>query len=218
MTSHVAWIVLAAQLAAAVVRADPAPPAGGTAENRALVHLDRGVAAYRTGDYRRAHDELLEASHLAPDRPNPYRWLALTEVALGDCPSALVNIESFLSRVPASDPRVAELRSLRERCLRSVRPGEPRPGEPRPGVAALPAVPPPVAPAASAPPLTSAPLASPASPTSDAPADTPLIRRWWFWTAIGAVAVTAAGVTYGLTREGPSRLPVVICDAAGCHR
>src|SRR3954464_5474594 len=87
MTSHVARIVLAVQLAAGVVRADPAPPAGDSVENRALVPLARGVAPSRPGDYRRAHDELVEANHLAPDRPNPYRWLALTEAALGDCPS-----------------------------------------------------------------------------------------------------------------------------------
>lgn len=250
MTSHVAWIVLAAQLAAAVVRADPAPAsppstspppstsgsapsspppssspssppsaaAGDTAENQALVHLDRGVAAYRTGDYRRAHDELLAANRLAPDRPNPYRWLALTEAALGDCRSALGNIEGFLSRVAVGDPRVAELRALRERCLRSVRTGEPPPADaPRSAPSPRPPTSPPTPPTS----LSANPVLAGPSPTSlppAAPADAPLTRRWWFWTAIGAVAITAAGVTYGLTRDGPSRLPIVVCDASGCHR
>ncbi|HEX3757306.1 MAG TPA: hypothetical protein VHW23_01310 [Kofleriaceae bacterium] len=196
MTSHVARIVLAAVLSAAAARAEPAPVVpGDTAENRALVHLDRGVAAYRAGDLRRAHAELVEANQLAPDRPNPYRWLALTEAALGDCDGALVDVEGFLSRVAADDPRVGELRALRERCLRSVRDSAARTVEPGAAAAAPspPAAPPP------------------------APAEPSLFRRWWFWTAVGAVAITAAGATYALTRDPPPRLPRVTCDPAGCH-
>jgi len=187
MTSHVAWIVLAALFAAAVGRAEPAPAApGDTVENQALTHLDRGVAAYRAGDFRRARTELVAASQLAPDRPNPYRWLAQTEAALGDCEAALVDIESFLSRVAADDPRVGELRALRERCLRTA----------RAPVAAVPAAPAPAAP----------------------PTDPPVVRRWWFWTVVGAVAITAAGAGYALSSGSPSRLPPVTCDPAGCHR
>ena len=197
MTSHVARIVLAALLATAVARAEPAPDApGDTVENRALVHLDRGVAAYRIGDLRRAHAELVEANQLAPDRPNPYRWLALTEAALGDCDGALVNIEGFLSRVAADDPRVGELRALRERCLRSARASPAPPGETG---AAVPAA--------------SQVAAAPAAPPPD---DPPRFRRWWIWTAVGAV-ILAAGTTYALTRDAPSRLPPVTCAPAGCH-
>jgi hypothetical protein len=198
MTSHVAWIVLAALLAAAVGRAEPAPAAGDTVENQALTHLDRGVAAYRAGDYGRAHAELVAASQLAPDRPNPYRWLALTEAALGDCDGALVNIESFLSRVAADDPRVGELRALRERCLRTVRTNDA--GAVGPGGSGL-AAPGPAAPAPAAP-----------------PADPPMVRRWWFWTVVGAVAITAAGAGYALSHGSSPRLPPVTCDPVGCHR
>jgi hypothetical protein len=202
MTSLAARIVLAALLATAtgVARGEPAPgPPGDTVENRALVHLDRGVAAYRAGDLGRAHAELALANQLAPDRPNPYRWLALTEAALGDCDSALVNVEGFLSRVAADDPRVGELRALRERCLRSPRANPARAGDTG---AARPASQ-----------IASAPAMSPTSP----PADPPLYRRWWLWTAVGAVAILAAGTTYALTRDAPARLPPVTCDPAGCH-
>jgi hypothetical protein len=54
------------------------------------------------------------------------------------------------------------------------------------------------------------------APVSPAP-PTPLVRRWWFWAAIGAVAVTAAGITYGATRGSDPRLPPVTCDPAGCR-
>jgi hypothetical protein len=203
MTSPAARIVLAALLATStgVARGEPAPaPPGDTVENRALVHLDRGVAAYRAGDLGRAHAELALANQLAPDRPNPYRWLALTEAALGDCDSALVNVEGFLSRVAADDPRVGELRALRERCLRSARPNPARAGDTR-----------------AAPPASQIASSPAMSPTSQ-PADPPLYRRWWLWTAVGAVAILAAGTTYALTRDSPARLPPVTCDPAGCHR
>src|SRR5882724_3666567 len=111
MTAHAARIALATQLVATLARAEPAG-AAGAADARALDHLDRGVAAYRAGDYRGAEAELRAASELAPDRPNPYRWLALTEAALGDCPGALVHVEAFLSRVALGDPRIAELVAL----------------------------------------------------------------------------------------------------------
>jgi len=184
MTAHVVWIVLAAQLAAGVARAEPAPAADRPVEQRALDHLDRGVAAYRAGELVRAHAEFTEASRLAPDRPNPYRWLALTEAALGECAAARVHVESFLSRVPPEDPRVPEVAALRERCL-------------APGPAATPG----------------AAIRSDGAP----PAETPVIRRWWLWAAIGAVAITAAGASYALTRGGDARLPPVTCDPAGCR-
>jgi len=188
MTAHVVWIVLAAQLAAGLARAEPAPAADRPVEQLALDHLDRGVAAYRAGELVRAHAEFAEASRLAPDRPNPYRWLALTEAALGECAAARVHVESFLSRVPPEDPRVPEVAALRERCL-------------APG------------------PTTAAAVTSTAAVHrgAAAPTEAPVVRRWWFWAAIGAVAITAAGATYALTRDPAVRLPPVTCDPAGCH-
>ncbi|HEY0194709.1 MAG TPA: hypothetical protein VGC42_26535 [Kofleriaceae bacterium] len=190
MNARVTWIAAAVMLATAAGSPGYAAPGAGRADpaRDALDHLDRGVAAYRAGDYVLARTELTLASSLVPDRPNPYRWLAMTEVALGDCRAALVDIESFLSRVPAGDPRVAELIALRAGCL-----------QPREAVAPVTVIAPP------------APRPAPAEPT-------PVTHRWWFWTAVGAVAITAAGVTYGLTRsDGDARLPPVTCDAAGCR-
>jgi hypothetical protein len=94
-------------------------------EGAALVHLDRGVAAFHAKDFARAHREFLAAHELAPDRANPYRWLALTEVQLGQCPRALGNIEEFLARVKPDDPRIDEMTRLRAMCERVT--AEPRP-------------------------------------------------------------------------------------------
>jgi hypothetical protein len=103
------WIAAVLVVAAGSSRAD-------TGDAVALDHLDRGVAAYRLGDYDTAQRELGLAQELAPDRPNPYRWLALTELKLGDCRDALVHIEAFLSRVPVGDPRVPEMAAARQQC------------------------------------------------------------------------------------------------------
>jgi hypothetical protein len=46
--------------------------------------------------------------------------------------------------------------------------------------------------------------------------DKPLSQRWWFWVAVGAVAV-AIGVTYEATRGPGPHLPGVTCDDAGCR-
>jgi hypothetical protein len=230
MTAHVAWIVVAVQLVATAAFADPA-------EDVALAHLDRGVAAYRAGDFARAHDELLEASRLAPDRPNPYRWLALAEAELDDCQSALINIEAFLSRVPAGDPRVAELVALRDRCLHtgkididSAPAGAVIRVDGGSSIGKTPA-------------RHLAMRAGPHTVTLEKPGfsaqssrievhpfgtnyatfhlqaeqPTPVTRRWWFWVAIGAVAVTVGGLAYDAARSSPPHLPPVTCDAAGCH-
>ncbi|HSR96948.1 MAG TPA: PEGA domain-containing protein [Kofleriaceae bacterium] len=230
MTSHVAWIVAAMQLAATAAAADPT-------EDAALAHLDRGVAAYRAGDFARAHDELLEANRMAPDRPNPYRWLALAEAELDDCQSALINIEAFLSRVPADDARVAELVALRDRCQHtskvdidstpagaSIRlDGGPAIGHTpakrlvmrtgrhvvtleKPGFAAQ-----------------STQIDVRAFGTNYATfqlrtEQTSITHRWWFWVAIGAVAATAGGLIYEASQsDAPPGLPPVTCTASGCH-
>ena len=174
--------------AVALARGVPAGAGPSGAEAEALAHLDRGVAAYRAGDYAIAEHELQDAQRLAPGHANPYRWLALTEVQLGECEAALVNVESFLSRVPAGDPRVPELTALRANCVLELQARSH---------------------------LEHAKAPPPAPPREDRP----LTHRWWFWTAIGAVALTAAGVTYlAVHDDGPAQLPAITCGASGCMR
>ena len=177
------------RLVVALICVTFALPAHAGDEAAALQHLDKGVAAFRAGDYAFAHGELTLARDLAPAKPNPYRWLALTEVQLGDCPHALGNIESFLARVPDNDPRVGEMTRLRELCKRGA-------NLQLDHDIAQPAPDPMFAPAEPAPPIT---------------------HRWWFWTAIGAAALAATGATiYVVTHEGTSTLPPIHCTGAGC--
>jgi hypothetical protein len=172
MRTLIAAVVI---LAAGASRAD-------TGDAAALDHLDRGVAAYRQGDYDTAHRELGLAQELAPDKPNPYRWLALTEIKQGNCKDALVHIEAFLSHAPVGDARAPELIAARQQCLQPAHDASPPP-------------PPPPA----------------------APEETPVYRTWWFWMAVGAVAVTAVGVTFAVTRgSDESTLPPIKCSVGGC--
>lgn len=94
------------------------------AEDAALLHLDRGIAAFDAKDFKTAARELSIAHELAPTKANPYRWLALTEIQLGDCVAATGHIDGFLARVAADDPRIPEMTRWREFCRRSLQPRE----------------------------------------------------------------------------------------------
>lgn len=173
--------VLSIALAITVVMARPAR--ADDVELAAQVHLDRGVEAFQAGQFRLALRELTAANELVPHKPNPYRWLALTEIQLGDCPSALVHIDGFLARVQPGDERIAEMTRWQILCKKALAPAAPR-----------------TAPA----------------PT---PQRRPITRRWWFWTAIGVATIGATAVVIGVTRDdGPTLLPPIRCDDAGCSR
>lgn len=161
-------------------------------EDAALVHLDRGIAAFNAKDFQRALRELTAAHELVPDKANPYRWLALTEIQLGDCKSALVHIEGFLSRVPPTDPRVAEMTRWRALCRQE------------------PQAQPPTDPQVTG----TQGLDKPATP---APEDEPVHARWWFWPAVGTVVLGITGAAiYVATARETTVLPPIRCDATGC--
>jgi hypothetical protein len=205
-------------------------------EDAALLHLERGVAAFKAGDYLRAHRELEAAHDLAPDRANPYRWLALTEIQLGDCRRALVNIEGFLARVKPDEPRVAELVRLRELCQRT-------------GVLRVESTPPRAAlhldgayvgntpfralslQSGSHTLVADAPGRRSVSRVIELPAGgeldirlelpaaahrRPLYKRWWFWTAVGGAAAITVGAIVLSGGDGATTLPPIVCDPSGC--
>jgi hypothetical protein len=176
-------IIAAMWRVAALALLVPALAHADRLDSEALGHLDRGVAAYRLADYTTARRELDAAIELVPDRANPYRWRALTELAQHDCATAVVDIESFLSRVPAGDDRIAELATARDHCVATTR-------------------------------VAVAPIAPATPPPPHEPA---FYTHWWFWTAVGAVALTGAGIAYGVTRHDETALPIVHCTDAGCR-
>jgi tetratricopeptide (TPR) repeat protein len=233
MRAFVAAIAVATLvvLGAADAHADPD-------RSDALGELQRGVAAFRAGDYDDALRAFEAAQRLAPDKPNPYRWLALTQVQLGDCPAAVRNIEGFLARVAPDEPRVAELQRLRELCQQT---GILRVGSTPPQAALL------IDGArAGTTPYTSLSMragehtveVSKSGYRSQSRTFTmtpggehaltlqlqrearPITRRWWFWTAVGVVTAAAATGAVLVLMEDPSAtmLPGVLCTPAqGCQ-
>jgi hypothetical protein len=230
MRAVVASIAVATVLLVAPpVRADPV-------EQAALVHLDRGVAAFRARDYTGALREFRAASQLAPDRPNPYRWLALTDMQLGDCRSALVHADGFLSRVPADDARAPELVRLRERCRRTgvlAVDSSPRSAalriddalvgrtpyralSMRAGAHRLVAESPGYHPAGRS--IVVQAGGELAVRLDLTPARVPITRRWWFWSAVIGAAAAATVAVVVASSGGPddALLPPIRCDASGC--
>jgi hypothetical protein len=176
MRAFVVVIVVALQLHA---YADPA-------EDAALLHLDRGIAAFDAKDFPTAQREFSAAHELVPDKANPYRWLALTEIQLGDCKSALDHIDGFISRVPPADPRVAEMTRWREFCRREAT----QPTQ-----------------------VTGTQALAPPPPPRDKPLRE---RWWfWPAIGTAVLAVTGATV-YAVTRTDQMVLPPIRCDASGC--
>lgn len=176
-------VIAIALLPSSTATADPV-------EEAALLHLERGIAAFEAKDFARALKELRAAHELVPDKANPYRWLALTEIQLGDCASALVHIDAFLARVPPDDSRVAEMSRWRELCRRG--------GTAEPQVTGTQGL----ATAAASPP----------------PERKPIHARWWFWPAVGAVALAATGaVIVVATARDETVLPPIQCGSSGCQ-
>jgi hypothetical protein len=162
----------------------------------ALAHLDRGIAAFNAKDFQRALRELTAAHDLVPGKANPYRWLALTQIQLGNCPSALGHIEGFLSRVPPEDARVAEMTRWRDFCRREAANAK----ESGQGVQSTQVT------------------GTQGLAESRPPPERPVTQRWWFWPAIGVVAVAVTGAAIVVATGGDdTMLPSIRCDASGCR-
>lgn len=254
MSARWAWVAVIVQLAAVVAHAQPAPPAELAQpapirdEDDAQTHLDRGIAAYGAHDFPRAMDELSLANRLAPEAAEPLRWLALTQAELDDCRSALANIDSFAARVPRNDPRIPELVALRSRCLQNGRLSVD--SAPRGAQVSIDGG----RPIATTPVKRLAMRAGRHTVTVELPGfepqshevevgalrtdytsfslvlehETSITRRWWFWVAIGALAITAGGITYGVLHDGSQDgamqmmpagppFPIITCTPTGCR-
>ena len=220
----------------AKTEAKPEVTTDAKTEAAAQLHLDRGIAAYERGEYSVALRELGAARDLVPHKPNPYRWLALAMVQLGDCVHAVTNIDAFVSRAPAGDARLPELGRLRELCQRtgilqvtatpeatlridgaivgrtpfralSMRAGAHRVAAERPGfVAASRSI------VVTAGQELTVHLAL-------SPPQKPVTRRWWFWTIAAGSALAAGALVYTFAGgdNDPARLPSIKCGPDGCR-
>jgi tetratricopeptide (TPR) repeat protein len=166
-------------------------------QSKAMEHFREGRKLYQISDYRAALQEFKRAFLFKEDAVFLYN-IAQCHRQLGEREEALTFYRRYVAAAPDAQNRAQVERIISE--LQS-----PRPAPAPPPVAAPP--PPPPAPRSVAAPPPSAPLAletrprppAPSAPLIPAQGDrsepepTPLYRRWWFWTLLGAAAAGAAG-------------------------
>jgi hypothetical protein len=108
------WSMILITCCAASARAD--------VDGDALRALERGVELFKANKLPEARAAFERARRLAPSKPNPYRWLGLTDARLGDCAHAVAELADFIARVPGDDPRTIEAVTIRDRCLQDLAP------------------------------------------------------------------------------------------------
>ena len=195
LTMVVAWTV------ALAVTAPPARAAGEAARLReAREHYEQAVAHYNLDELAPALAEFREAYRLKPD-PSFLFNIAQCHRKLGDTDAALDFYRKYLRSLPDAPNRPDVERMIADLRARQAA----APATDATAVAAAPPTAPPPAPAAPAPLPSVRPAPPPdamlASPGPAAPA--PVYKRWWFWTALGAVVAGAVITGVALSRPGP---------------
>jgi tetratricopeptide (TPR) repeat protein len=197
--------VLLALLVALAARPSVAgpPDRAKTSDARVVAqsHLDRGNALFTHDHFADALAEFEAAFSLFPS-PKLHFNLGQCERALGHDAAAAAHFQRFLDEATAVSPT---LRAEAERYLTEARvhvaegapreaPAEPATREPAPAV--VPAAPPPALTPAPAPPALAIAPAPPALATAPAavPPRRSFLTRWWFWTALGAVAAGVVAI------------------------
>jgi hypothetical protein len=207
-------MVMRGPIVAALMTIAGAASAGDTNDAARLL-LDAGVAKSNARDYEAARILFEHARELAPDKPNPIRWLGLTDARLGRCTDAIAELDQFLSMVPGSDPRVREATLARDLCKRQIETARPPEPAPSPIAAAAPSVatpPPSVAtppPSVATPPPSVEPTTAVAAPAvSTAP---PTLRKkrpyWTIGVAVGGAVVIAGAIVLGVVLGNPPGTP-----------
>ena len=147
---------------------------------------------YETGDYQGSLEKLTQARALYAS-PALHFNLGLAYRGLGRDQDALDSFRRFVSETSAEDPALVARRreaswhieALQARLHRAVLLTRPPAPPPAPAVAAV--APPPARPAPR------------------------LYRRWWFWTALGAVAAGAVTTAVLWRRSSPGPCAEVVC-------
>src|SRR5262249_7971537 len=108
MSLRVAALACLCALAPAAAHADK--------ESDAVKALDDGWQLFLKGKLAEARAKFAFAQQAFPEKPNPYRLLALVDAREGRCADAVAELDEFLKRVNADDERYAEAVTLRDTC------------------------------------------------------------------------------------------------------
>jgi tetratricopeptide (TPR) repeat protein len=177
--------------------------AGGEAARlrEAREHYEQAVAHYNLDEFAPALAEFREAYRLKPD-PSFLFNIAQCHRKLGDADAALDFYRKYLRSLPDAPNRADVERMIAD--LRAKQAAAPAAGAPATTESPAPAAHVEATPVPA--PTTSAVPAAPsaalvASPAAESPA--PVYKRWWFWTALGAVVAGAVIAGFVLSRPAP---------------
>jgi tetratricopeptide (TPR) repeat protein len=162
----------------------------------ARAHYEQAVADYNLDEYAPALAEFREAYRIKPD-PSFLFNIAQCHRKLGQNDAALDFYRKYLRNLPDAPNRADVERMIAELHAKenAAQPDATPPPAPVTAPTPVPAPPPQLeapAPAATL-------IATPASP----PPPAPLYERWWFWTGVGVIVVSAAVIGVVASSKGP---------------
>jgi tetratricopeptide (TPR) repeat protein len=167
----------------------------------ARAHYEQAVAYYNLDEYAPALAEFREAYRIKPD-PSFLFNIAQCHRRLGQNDAALDYYRKYLRNLPDAPNRADVERMVAELHAKETAP----PPDPTPAPVATPT------PAPVPPPQLEAPPPAPeaalvATPTPPPPQPSPIYKRWWFWTGVGVIVVSA--VVIGVVASSKSPQPYV---------
>jgi tetratricopeptide (TPR) repeat protein len=182
---------------------------GGDDAAAAKAHYATGVRHFDLSEFDEALVEFKEAYRNKPDPVFLYN-IGQCHRKLGHIDEAINFYQSYLRRAPDAknreevERRIAELQSLRE--AKSATITKSNGGEPRPSPLSPEAQQKAAAETASSPVPTAAVEFS-SQDQSDPQPRSAIYNRWWFWTAIGAVAAGTVTVATIMAERDPTKVP-----------
>jgi tetratricopeptide (TPR) repeat protein len=189
-----------ALLAAAVVLTLFTPAAANADSARlreARAHYEQAVANYNLDEYAPALAEFREAYRIKPD-PSFLFNIAQCHRKLGQNDAALDFYRKYLRNLPDAPNRADVERMIAELHAKETAPQPDATPAPAPVAAPTPVpAPPPLA--APAPEATL--IATPATPAPQP--SSPVYKRWWFWTGVGVIVVSAVVIGVVASSKGP---------------
>jgi len=177
-----AMLVVLALVIVGHARADEATTTDATARAKALYQA--GVLQYNLSEFQKALDNFKGAYEARPDAVLLFN-IGQCHRMLGHAQEAIYAYRAYLREVPDA-PNREEVERLRAELEKDLQ----RKIEPTPPTETLP-------PTEAQPAPTPAPLMATTPPAPEDTHSKPLYKRWWLWTAVGAVAVIAVGIGVG---------------------
>jgi len=191
----------------------------GEDSRAAKAHYESGVRHFDLSEYESALAEFKEAYRHKPD-PALLFNIAQCHRKLGHIEETITFYQSYLRRAPDADNReeverqISELETMRDAASAARVNSNGGKNQPSPRPAEAQPQPSPVSSEAQQRAAAETAAAVPAAAidlgaqNETAPATTGAIyKRWWFWTAVGAVAAGTAAVVIILAERDPTKVP-----------